>query len=213
MYAQPALLSLTVLGPVQWYSKWLLHDEIRIDIAEHYVKQTWRNRYCTDGANGTQMLSIPVMLPSSHTPVKDVVIDAHTQWPLQHWRSIQSAYGKSAYWEYYADYFAPFYKTPLPHRLIDISLPLLDLTLRLLKLNTSYTLTEAYEKAPAQVTDYRTAISPKIPFETDAAFQPQHYTQVFSDRFPFRPNLSIIDLLCNTGPAAADYLRQSIITP
>jgi hypothetical protein len=208
-----AVVSLPVLGPVQWYSKWLLHEAISIDIAGHYVKQTWRNRYCIDGANGTQNLSIPVILPSSHTPHKDVVIDAHTRWPLQHWRSIQSAYGKSAYWEYYADYFAPFYKTPLPHRLIDISLPLLDLTLRLLKLNKSYTLTDVYEKTPANATDYRTAISPKNQLETDVEFRPQPYMQVFSDRFPFRPNLSIIDLFCNTGPATADYIRQSIITP
>lgn len=207
-----AVLSLPVLGPVQWYSKLLLHDEIRIDIAEHYTKQTWRNRYRIDGANGTQDLSIPVTLPSTKTPLCDVRIDTHTNWHLQHWRAIQSAYGKSAYFEFYADYFAPFYNAPLPQRLIDFSLPLLDLTLRLLKLPKNYQLAEVYEKQPLHTEDYRQRISPKTPFESDPGFHPIPYTQVFSDRFPFRPNLSVIDLLCNTGPSAADYLRKSIIT-
>ena len=34
------------------------------------------------------------------------------------------------------------------------------------------------------------------------------YYQVFSDRLPFTPNLSIIDLLMNLGPEAKDYLNK-----
>ncbi|MCU0434369.1 MAG: WbqC family protein [Bacteroidia bacterium] len=206
-----AIFSLPLLGPVQWYSKWLLHDEIVIDIAGHYVKQTWRNRYRIDGANGTQDLSIPVILPASKSAQRDVRIDMHNRWNLQHWRAIQSAYGKSPYFEFYADHFARFYTSPLPHRLIDFSIPLLDLSLKLLKWNRSYRLMEVYEPHP-EGKDYRLLIAPKIHHETDSEFLAKPYTQVFSDRFPFRPNLSVIDLLCCTGPSAGEYIKQSIHT-
>jgi hypothetical protein len=142
-----AILPLTVLGPVQWYSKLLLHDDISIDLAEHYVKQTWRNRMRIDGANGSQDLSIPVHLPMHKTPMAEVRIDRHTHWQQQHWRAIVSAYGKSPYFEFYADYFEPIYSKPHPDLLIDFSLPLLDLSLKLLKWEKRYTLLRAFDTA------------------------------------------------------------------
>jgi hypothetical protein len=35
------------------------------------------------------------------------------------------------------------------------------------------------------------------------------YTQVFSSKIEFAENLSIIDLLFNTGPQAVDYLKSN----
>jgi hypothetical protein len=32
------------------------------------------------------------------------------------------------------------------------------------------------------------------------------YLQVFAEKYPFQPNLSIIDLLMNQGPQAKTYL-------
>lgn len=207
-----AILPLTVLGPVQWYSKLLLHDEISIDLAEHYVKQTWRNRLRIDGANGSQDLSIPVQLPFHKTPMTEVRIDSHTRWHQQHWRAIVSAYGKSPYFEFYADYFEPFYTKPHPDLLIDFSLPLLDLSLKLLKLERPYTLTRTFDKADNKA-DYRSVISPKKQAELDAAFSPVQYAQVFGDRFPFRSNFSVLDLLCCCGPAAGEVIQKSTVFP
>ena len=41
-----------------------------------------------------------------------------------------------------------------------------------------------------------------------AEFTPAPYIQVFSDRYPFTPNLSIADLLFCEGPQSPALLRQ-----
>jgi hypothetical protein len=54
------------------------------------------------------------------------------------------------------------------------------------------------------VIDLRNSLHPKIhPLHTDVS---PHYTQVFADRWGFKPNLSILDLLFNTGPEAKNLL-------
>jgi hypothetical protein len=39
-------------------------------------------------------------------------------------------------------------------------------------------------------------------------FTPKPYIQVFSDRIPFEPNLSIFDLVMCEGPEAVNYLKR-----
>lgn len=51
---------------------------------------------------------------------------------------------------------------------------------------------------------------PKLPYDTDPAFHPVPYFQVFGLRHGFLPNLSIIDLLFNMGPESRLVLRHSI---
>ena len=61
-------------------------------------------------------------------------------------------------------------------------------------------------------TDFRSALSPKPRLmRPDPAFRPEPYWQVFSDRFPFESNLSVVDLLFCEGPGATDILRRSLI--
>jgi len=43
----------------------------------------------------------------------------------------------------------------------------------------------------------------------DPRFTPQHYYQVFSERMPFAPNLSVVDLVMCEGPGALEILRRS----
>ena len=54
-------------------------------------------------------------------------------------------------------------------------------------------------------TDFRGTFTPKHPYPT---LSHKSYHQVFSDRLPFTPNLSIIDLLMNLGPESKSYLKE-----
>ncbi len=58
--------------------------------------------------------------------------------------------------------------------------------------------------------DYRDKINPKKVID-DPHFKCLEYTQVFSSKHGFIPNLSIIDLLFNLGPGSSEYLRSSVM--
>jgi hypothetical protein len=201
-----AILPSVYLGPIQWYSKLFLSDEIIIEQHEHYVKQTWRNRTRIIGANGTQDLVIPVHA-RNHTPMHEVEINYEEGWQRQHWQSIRSAYGNAPFFEFYADYFSPFYEKKSWVKLTDYNAELLQLTLKLLKLQKKISFTNEYEVLPEGVIDFRTLISPKVAAENDTAFMQQRYVQVFEERHGFIPVVSVIDLLCCEGPAGGKMLQ------
>jgi hypothetical protein len=59
--------------------------------------------------------------------------------------------------------------------------------------------------------DLRDLINPKKDIKNDPFFKPVSYTQVFSTRHGFLANLSILDLLFNTGPEAINILKKSFV--
>lgn len=196
------LLSSSYLGPVEWYAAFLSHDAT-IERYEHYVKQTWRNRARIAGPNGVQDLVIPVHA-RNHTPMHEVTINYTEAWQRQHWQSIRSAYGNSPFFDFYADHFSPFYEKRNWEKLLDYNTELLALTLRLLKQKQEIVFTNEFIASPTGAIDLRSLISPK----ENSSFAPKRYLQVFEERHGFIPNLSIIDLLCCTGPDSSEILRS-----
>ena len=49
---RPVYIATAYLGPIQQYCKMLQYPEVRIETAENYVKQTYRNRCVIAAANG-----------------------------------------------------------------------------------------------------------------------------------------------------------------
>jgi hypothetical protein len=206
-----ALLSLTYLGPVQYFTKFLIHPVLVIERYDHYIKQTYRNRCNIMGANGILPLSIPVLKGPDHkTHVRDVRIDYHKKWQKLHWKSIESAYRHSPFFEFYMDEFSPFYESRYEF-LLDFNDAQLKIVLRALDINASIRKSESFlDTAREGFSDYREAIHPKRDPFSDPLFVPAPYQQVFAERFGFKANLSIIDLLFNEGPNARSVLEQSI---
>lgn len=205
------LLSTAYLGNVQYYTK-LLSGRAVIDLHEHYQKQSYRNRCDILTANGVKALIVPVCQPSGvKTRTQDIRIDASKKWQHQHWQAIVSAYRSSAYFVHYEDLFAPFYNRRYEF-LADLNGELQQLILNLLGINpeTGYSGSYIEETDPSQ--DLRDALSPKARLQRpDPAFRPEPYYQVFSERYPFAGNLSVVDLLFCEGPAAVDTLRSSLL--
>jgi hypothetical protein len=210
MYTSSVLLSITYLGSVQYFTKFLLYDKIWMETHENYTKQTYRNRCNIYGANGKLALTIPVIKGDEHkTPVTDVRIDYNKNWQKLHWKGIESAYSSSPFFEFYNDEFSPFYSKKYLF-LFDFNMEILLKILHLLDLKSEIKFTEKYDQpAGHNIADMRDSIHPKKSERPDHNFSPLPYKQVFSDKYGFISNLSIVDLIFNTGPGAMDILRRS----
>ena len=211
IYSSTILLSTAYLPPVQYITKFILGAPVSIEQFENYQKQSYRNRCYIYGANGKQSLVIPVK--KSHglkTPITEVEIDNRYGWQKIHLKSIESAYRLSAFYEYYADDFRRFYEKECRF-LFTLNMELLHLILSLMGIHNDPDTTKSWEAIPLNCIDYRQSIHPKIRLALrDDDFNPQPYQQVFQERYGFIPNLSVIDLLFNEGPLAADILKQSL---
>lgn len=201
-----SLLSIAYLPPVQYYSKLITYPEINIEQFEHFPKQTYRNRAYIYSPNGRQILTVPLKNRTERTITKDIRICYNDPWQKLHWRSMEAAYRRSPYFEYYEDDLAPFYNEQKHEFLVDLNMELMQFINSLLKINVKYRFTSDYEKTYPNVNDYRNIISPKAEPGADQTFVVKEYSQVFDSRHGFIPNLSIVDLLFNHGPRSLEYL-------
>lgn len=231
------LLSSAYLAPVHYYTKLyscaLAQAPVIEEQADHYVKQTYRNRCIIAGDDGPIALTIPVSAPErlddgsvpagiSKTPMHSVLISDHGNWRHQHWQAIVSAYRSSPYFEYYADDFHKVFQSPesadpvlgagdleQPLRLVDFNAALRDFILDALDLHPTIITNRKHYITSHEDQDFRESIRPKVDYTFDPTFHPQPYWQVFASRYGFLPNMSIIDLLFNMGPESRIVLRNS----
>ena len=110
------------MGPVEWYRQFLANPSaVQIEVMESFPKQTYRNR-CTitvphDSQSNCQSpianrltLTVPVKRVDSKQLTRDVEISYQQRWQHQHWIALVSAYKRTPYFDYYADFFRPFYE-------------------------------------------------------------------------------------------------------
>ena len=212
------ILASTYFGPVQWYQKLCRHGDVLLERYDHFMKQTFRNRCVIAAANGLQALTVPVeKSPEGAALMKDVRISDHGNWRHLHWQALQSAYGESPFFEFYADDLRPFFEKKWDF-LFDFNLEITHRMCELLDIQPRITPTNDYTSSPitqhstpitqhpSPVQDYRDAIHPKHPLP-DSEFTARPYYQVYAQRYGFQPNLSILDLLFNMGNESVLYLQ------
>ena len=177
-----------------------------IEQHDYYQKQTFRNRTYIHGANGKLLLTIPVkhLGEIGHQYYQTVEIENSFNWQKQHWKSIQSAYRSSPYFEFYEDNLAFLYKIKFTS-LYSFNKAYFELLLKLLGFEPNVQYSESYKATPA-ATDIRAQIEQK---KSDT-YLGLKYTQVFENKNGFIPNLSIIDLLFNEGPNTLTLLRVGL---
>lgn len=195
------LLSTTYFGPIQWYQKLYRAEHVVIEQWESFQKQTYRNRCLIATTQGIQALTVPVVRGETSL-MKDIRISDHGNWRHLHWNALQSAYGESPFFEYYQDDIQPFFTQRWDY-LFDFNEAIRQKMCELIDISPQVSLTGSFQ--PKADHDFREAINPKHPVP-DADFESRPYYQVYQQKHGFLSNLSILDLLMNTGPESILYL-------
>lgn len=199
------VLPLAYFPPVSWMAIFLYSESPLLEIHETYPKQTLRNRCNIMAANGSLRLSVPVKKPyGNKTKTSEVIVDKGSNWAVRHLRSIASAYRKTPYFEYFEDELSKMLLTD-HDSLVQLNENGLKLVMRMLRADKELRYTESFVKS-----EY--ALSQKAEFEIAIAAMGvsfPNYIQAFSERFGFMPDISILDLIFNLGPAdSIRYLKN-----
>ncbi len=193
----------TYFSPVIQYIAIAEAGELIFETEDNFQKQTYRNRCYIYGANGKLLLGIPIVHENSgrRQKTREVKIDTSFGWQKMHKKSLASAYRSSPYFEYYEEDLLSVLSKSYTF-LLDLNLRVHELVMEALQLAKKTGHTTEYLTTVQE--DHRELANAKLKL----SYQQEPYQQVFTEKFGFIPNLSILDLLFNEGPNALGYLEQ-----
>lgn len=210
------VVSMSILYPtyfpnIAFFTVFAQSDKVTWEVQGNYQKQSFRNRtyICTD--RGKYMLSIPISHLGNHNGKqlnKAVKVDNSYPWQRRHWRTLETAYRTSPFFEFYEDDVKPLYDNKFEY-LIDFNLKTIETICDCLQIEMPTHKTKVFQHTPESGTDYRYLADAKATIQLEQ----ENYVQVFGDRHGFIPNLSILDLLFNLGPSAITYLKNTKLLP
>ena len=201
------LIETQYLPSIAYFCSIAACHEIIVEKHEHYEKQTYRNRCYINSAGGKATLIVPVTFKHNKSKISEVKIDHSQKWLNNHWRTIQSGYGKAPFYEYYKEDLFKILFTRF-ELLYDLNHALLTMCLKWLGWSIPIRETLIYEPIVASgVRDRRSAINPKKTDILERFYQPAVYHQVFGNKFV--ENLSLIDLVFCQGPGAVGIVQAS----
>ena len=197
-----ALFIPTYFSPISQYQALLNSNSITFEVEDNYQKQTYRNRCYIYGANGKQLLNIPVSIPKSakKTKSKDILVE-NSNWQKQHYKSLEAAYNHSPFFEFYKDDLQKIFSKKYTY-LLDVNLDSFAFIMEALELSKEYSLSKVYEET--KLNDFRNLADSKKKVEISFL----SYIQMFDQKFGFLKNLSILDLLFMEGPNSINFLKK-----
>ena len=173
----------------------LIFDEhqIEFEVFENFPKQTFRNRTYILGANGVELLSIPIIQSSSGKQLtKDVQIDYSQDWIRRHKGAIQAAYGKAPFFEHVEPFIDQIFAKKSKF-LVDLNIQFLNIIARFLQKKPQFSLTESFNETADN--SFWNVIDSKKEFNMREIYVPVAYRQCFGTEFV--ANLSVLDLIMN----------------
>ena len=201
------LLYPTFFPNVASYMVMVQSTNLVFEIQDSYQKQTYRNRCYIYGANGKRGLNIPVHYSQKNRQNStEIKIDNSSNWQSIQWKSIESAYKTSPFFEFYEDEFTALFNTPKEF-LIAFNFECIEVINRCLNLEVIFMKSDQFSKSTSD-SDYRFLVNAR----KESIINNPSYIQVFQDKHGYINNLSILDLLFNEGPNALTYLKQNPLT-
>jgi len=209
------ILSTAYLPPVQYFAllasgMTLSPDRVSpsrvyLEACESYRKQSYRNRCYILSPGGVEMLQVPVVHDGARL-ITDVRVDYSTPWVEKTFRTLDTAYYTSAFYEYYRDELLALFEAR-PATLWELNYSLTGYLLG--RCGVAAELIPTADFVLHYDDDWRERIDPKKP---DTVLRDlgllRPYYQVFAARHGFVPGLSVVDLLFNEGPDSISWLRK-----
>ncbi|WP_339709748.1 WbqC family protein [uncultured Kriegella sp.] len=184
----------------------IVQNDVKWEVKDNYQKQTYRNRCYIATDFGRHMLSIPIRHvggKEGRQKYNDVLLDNSYQWQRQHWRTLQTAYRTSPFFEFYEDDIAPLFEKKFD-LLLDYNLKTIATIADCLQIAMPLEKSQNFERTPQALIDARFLVNAK----KNPLLEQASYVQVFGDRHGFIKNCSILDLLFNEGTNALGYLQN-----
>jgi WbqC-like protein family len=206
-------------------------DEYVVFDSVQYVKRHWHNRNRIKTANGVEWLTIPVITKGRfEQPIDSVEIEK--PWAEKHWRAIELAYRRAAFFEQFAPTVKSWYElADKKARLTEVNAVFLAGISKLLGFQTSITRDTAY---PAHGTKTERLLGIALAAGADrylsgpsareyfdealfkaAGVTPEWMSYDGYEEYPqlhgaFEHAVTVLDLLFNTGSDARGYLSRRV---
>lgn len=229
------VMPVRLFAPIGYYMALAQQQRVVVDTAMPFDKRAKAvHRYDIVDTQGRCQLTVPINRPHSGSPTdrplwSDAAVSRHGQWWRLHRTALESAYGRTPFFEYLIDRFDTVLCDPddpdaapnvveLARRADALIRPLLllDTPVEWRPLTTQEAAAIAAKYAAVTTAEpdiaakpVAAAIAAPASAVTDLRHSdftltaPQSYWQVRQSKLGFQPNLSILDALFNLGPEAA----------
>lgn len=192
---EAVLLPPMLFPPVPYYAVMNHAESFAFNTALRYNKSDkGTHRFTIADTRGTLRLTVPVSHTDDTRTWKDVTVSDHGRWWETMPVALESAYGRTPFFEFYIDRILPVF-SPDPISVIDLCAKADRIVRSILDIPDS---------AAGSETDRR-IYSPSF-FERN--FILPKYWQVRHESLGFINGLSILDLIFNLGPEAQLYLDR-----
>ena len=203
-----ALFIPTYFSPISQYAAIVNSSNVLFEVEDNYQKQTYRNRCYIYGANGKQLLNIPIkhLHTEGRKKTKDALIENDFPWQDQHFKSLRTAYKNSPFFEFFEDDLLKIFTKKYTY-LLDVNIDSFLFLTDAIQIKSTYLKTSEYS-LDSNVNDYRylANVKKEKPIIIDT------YIQMFDDKYGFLSNLSMLDLLFMEGPNSISFLEKIELT-
>ncbi len=174
-----------------------------LDSVPFNKRAKYTHRTAIADTHGTLALTVPVQKPekSSGAAWSDILVSPHNEWWHIHITALESAYGRTPFFEYYKDSLLPL----ISARSVDKPVTELDSSLdaairRILGIDTKIENIQNIDISNPKVINLT---------QTALNYTPvAEYYQIRETRHGFIPHLSVLDLIFNMGPEAPLVLQK-----
>jgi hypothetical protein len=204
-------------------------DEFILYDDRQYTRRDWRNRNRIKTAQGTIWLSIPVRVKGRYLQRIDETEISDPNWSERHWKTVEHAYRDAPYFEHYRDVLERAYLDCGETLLSKVNRRFLEVICELLDVRTTLAWSTDYRAegtktdrlislcAAAGATSYLSGPTARSYLEetqfVQAGIELRYmdylgYPEYEQLHPPFEHDVSVIDLLVHTGPAAGNHLKS-----